>query len=334
MTSLRTSLRFTRHFVEKSVWGGRRLESTLGIELPPDVAIGETWELVDREGENSVVADGPHAGRSLGELVREHSQALLGSSPATPHGRFPLLVKFLDASSNLSVQVHPDDAGAERQGGSSEAKTEAWYFVDAEPDAGVWCGTRPGVDRAALERDLGQRAIVDHLSWWDARPGEALMVPGGSIHAIGAGVVLLEVQQNSDTTWRIYDWDRVDAKTGEPRPAHHAQAAEVMNPDLPPRPPVASTFLPHAEGLRAAPLARCRHFGMTRLAADAPAELSTEGRFQVLVAVGGSGAIGCAAEEPRPTPVGTTLLIPADAERVRIDPGPDGFDLIQLVGAN
>lgn len=333
VSDLRVPLRFARHFVEKSVWGGRALESALGIDLPPGVRIGETWEVVDRQGENSVVADGPLAGRTLGELVGEHREQLLGRSPATPQGRFPLLVKFLDASEHLSVQVHPDDAGAARQGGASEAKSEAWYFVEARPEAGVWCGLRPGTEREALERDLGSARVVEHLSWWPARPGEALMVPGGSIHAIGSGVVLLEVQQNSDTTWRIYDWDRVDGSTGAPRAVHLEQAAQVTRYDLAPRPPVQSVFLPLVEGIRAAPLQRCRHFGMTRLAVDAPAELDLEGRFQVLVVVGGEGAVGSAHGEQLPVTRGDTLLVPAAGERVRFEPGPDGLDVIQLTGA-
>ncbi|MEO0649403.1 MAG: type I phosphomannose isomerase catalytic subunit [Planctomycetota bacterium] len=333
MPRLTEPLRFTRHFVEKPVWGGRALEGALGIDLPPEAAIGETWEVVDREGENSVVAAGPHAGRTLGELVREHGDDLLGRSPATPHGRFPLLVKFLDASSNLSVQVHPDDAGAERQGSGSEPKTEAWYFVQAREGAGVWCGLREGTERAALERDLGRRAVVDHLSWWDARAGEALMVPGGAIHAIGAGVVLLEVQQNSDTTWRIYDWDRVDRSTGEPRPVHLEEAAEVVRHDLPARAPVPSVFLPQGEDLRAAPLARCRHFGMTRLEVQGASELSTGGQFQILVVVGGSGALASGGGETHEVRPGSSYLIPAAAENVRFEPGSDGLDVIQLVGA-
>ncbi len=333
VSDLHAPLRFTRHFVEKPVWGGRALESSLGIELPAGAAIGETWELVDREGENSVVAEGPLAGKTLNELVGEYGPELLGSSPATPAGRFPLLVKFLDASEHLSVQVHPDDEGASRQGADSEPKTEAWYFVDAAEGAGVWCGLEPGTERAALEAELGSRAMVDRMSWWPARPGEALMVPGGSVHAIGAGVVLLEVQQNSDTTWRIYDWDRIDETTGAARAVHLRQAAEVIRYDLPPRAPVASVFLPQAEGVRAAPLARCRHFGMTRLEVSAGARIPTEGRFQVLVTVGGSGAIGSSPSNSVPVRPGTTLLVPAAAESVELLPGSEGLDLIQLHGA-
>jgi mannose-6-phosphate isomerase len=333
VSDLHAPLRFTRHFVEKPVWGGRALESSLGIELPAGAAIGETWELVDREGENSVVAEGPLAGKTLNELVREHGAALLGSTPPTPAGRFPLLVKFLDASEHLSVQVHPDDEGAMRQGGGSEPKTEAWYFVDAAQGAGVWCGLEPGTERAALEAELGDRSMVERMCWWPARPGEALMVPGGSVHAIGAGVVLLEVQQNSDTTWRIYDWDRTDESTGAPRTVHLRQAAEVVRYDLPPRAPVPSVFLPLVEGVRAAPLARCRHFGMTRLEVLAGARIPTEGRFQVLVTVGGSGAIGSSPSNSVPVRPGTTLLVPAAAESIDLLPDSGGLDLIQLHGA-
>ncbi|QDU65686.1 class I mannose-6-phosphate isomerase [Engelhardtia mirabilis] len=334
MANLREPLRFRREYVEKSVWGGRSLERVLGIDLPAGKRIGETWELVDRADVNSVVVGGTFDGRTLGQLVRDHGADLLGRSKPTPDGRFPLLVKFLDAAENLSVQVHPDDAGALAQGGTSEAKTEAWYFLDAGPEGGVWCGLKPGSERAAVEPAMGSAAIVEHLAWWPVKRGQALMVPGGTIHAIGAGVQLLEVQQNSDTTWRIYDWDRVDEATGQPRSQHVAQAAQSTRYDLSPRPPVGEVFLPHVTGAEMAPLARCRYFGMSRLRVTAPAELDTADQFQIYVAISGAGVLVTLDEgREQRTDIGRgdTLLVPAACGVHRFEPlGDEALDLVQL----
>ena len=334
LTNLREPLRFRREYVEKTVWGGRSLERVLGIELPAGKKIGETWELVDREDVNSVVVGGTFDGQTLGQLVRDHGQDLLGRSRPTPKGRFPLLVKFLDAAQNLSVQVHPDDAGAADQGEGSEAKTEAWYFLDSGPGGGVWCGLKSIVDADAVRSAMGTAQIVDHLAWWPVRAGQALMVPGGTIHAIGAGVQLLEVQQNSDTTWRIYDWDRLDEATGAPRDQHVAQAAEATRYDLSPRPPVGEVFLSHDSGAEVAPLARCRHFGMNRMRVTAPAELDTDGQFQIYVVISGAGVL-VTSDEGRELRTdlarGDTLLLPAACGVHRLEPhGEEALDLVQL----
>lgn len=337
MASLSEPLRFQREFVVKTVWGGRSLERVLGIELPDEKPIGETWEIVDREDVNSVVVGGSFAGWTLERLMAEHRDDLLGRIAPTPDGRFPLLVKFLDAAEHLSVQVHPDDAGAAAQGGASEPKTEAWYFLDATDEGGVWCGLGSGATRDGVEAGLGNRAIVDQLAWWPVRRGQALMVPGGTIHAIGAGVQLLEVQQNSDTTWRIYDWDRVDRGTGEPRAQHVRQAAEVTRYDLGTRPPVDEVFLPLVDGVDEAPLARCRHFGMSRWRVTGSAALDTRNQFQIYVVVEGAGSLTTADDRggDRVTELATgdTLLLPAACGAHRLEPASDQpLGIVQLVG--
>lgn len=345
MTRLREPLRFRREYVTKTVWGGRSLERVLGITLPDGDPIGETWELVDRADVDSVVLGGDFDGWTLSKLMAEHRDELLGRSKPTPQGRFPLLVKFLDAAAHLSVQVHPDDAGAaaQREGGGedgeeqSEPKTEAWYFLEATDEGGVWCGLRPGSARETVEATYGTAGVVEHLAWWPVRRGQALLVPGGTVHAIGAGVQLLEVQQNSDTTWRIYDWDRIDRATGEPRAQHVRQAAAVTRYDRAARPPVDAVFLPLVPGAEAAPLARCRHFGMTRLRVTAPAELDTDGQFQIDVVVEGAGVLVTQHDgNERRTPLapGDTLLVPAACGAHRLEPSSDRpLDLVQLVGA-
>jgi mannose-6-phosphate isomerase len=343
----REPLRFGRLCLEK-VWGGRALEDVLGIELEGDGPIGETWELVDRADHQSVVSGGPLAGTTLGELVVRAPRALLGSAPTAGNGRFPLLVKFLDASAPLSVQVHPDDAGAAAQGHGSEAKTEAWYFLR---DGGeVWCGFEPGVDRAAFEAALAAGRASEPLARHPVRGGDALTVPGGTVHAIGAGVTLLEVQQNSDTTYRLDDWGR-HGLDGKPRDLHLAQGLEVTRFGVPaPRTasPAPASIQPGSQAPASKVLAATEHFELEAidLAHGAPAvTFDTHGRFQIYVVVGGpsrdhSGILVARESEPAGSGVrlalGESVLVPAALGRHRIErlPGPDGSsapDPVRLV---
>ncbi|WP_419186251.1 type I phosphomannose isomerase catalytic subunit [Rohdeia mirabilis] len=341
----REPLRFGRLCLEK-VWGGRALEDVLGIELEGDGPIGETWELVDRTDHQSVVRGGPLAGTTLGELVARAPRALLGNAPTARNGRFPLLVKFLDASAPLSVQVHPDDAGAAAQGHGSEAKTEAWYFLR---DGGeVWCGFEPGVDRAAFETALAAGHASKPLARHPVRGGDALTVLGGTVHAIGAGVTLLEVQQNSDTTYRLDDWGRLGLD-GKPRDLHLAQGLEVTRFGVPaPRTSSPARPRPGARTPATQLLASTEHFELEAidLASSPPAlTLDTGGRFQIYVVVAGpnrdhSGIVVARESEPAGSGVrlalGESVLVPAALGRHRIErlPGPDGSsapDPVRLV---
>jgi len=188
------------------VWGGRNLERVLGKALPPGQAIGESWECADVEGGQSVVARGTAKGRTLRELVAEWGTALTGRAELS-EGRFPMLIKFLDAADNLSIQVHP---GVSADGPSPGEKHEAWYVLDATPGAVIYRGLAPGVTvqqlREACLRD--PRSVPDCLEKVNVRAGETYYVPGGTVHALGAGVVVAEVQTPSETTFRLYDWGR------------------------------------------------------------------------------------------------------------------------------
>ncbi len=302
-------LRFERIFLEK-VWGGRALERTPGIELPPEIRVGETWEVVDRDAERSIVSDGPFAGKTLGELVHEHGRELLGASRPTPEGRFPLLVKYIDASENLSIQVHPDKAAAARIGGTSEGKTEAWYILAAEPGSVVWCGLKAGVTREELAEHANEPGVETMLARWEVRPGDCITVPGGTVHAIGAGVTLLEVQQNSDTTYRIYDWGRVGLD-GNPRETHLEQALEVAAFGEKPRPPVRDSEPDDAQAESSrVRLSHTDHFAIDVLEVRGRAELSTAGRFAVYSVVSGSGSLELDGRE-HTLRSGDTLLLPA-----------------------
>ncbi|HEY5315600.1 MAG TPA: type I phosphomannose isomerase catalytic subunit, partial [Pirellulales bacterium] len=218
-------------FLRRLPWGGRRLESLLGKRLPPGDDYAESWEVADHAVHHSRAAAGPLAGSSLGELVRERGAELLGRH--WPQARFPLLLKFLDARHSLSVQVHPDDARAARLEPPECGKSEAWVVLAAEPGSLLYAGLKAGVDRPALEHALAAGRCVDCLHAWHPQAGDSLWLPAGSVHALGAGVAVAELQQPSDCTYRLYDWHRRDAQ-GRPRPLHLEQALETIDYELGP----------------------------------------------------------------------------------------------------
>lgn len=234
MGAARMSMKFDRpirfeHLSLEKVWGGRGLEECPGLELPAGKNIGEVWEVVDRSGENSKAVEGAEAGRSLRELMQADARAILGSVDANERGYFPLLVKFIDAAEALSIQVHPNDESALRMGPKAEAKTEAWYILSAADDAVIYAGIKPDTDPEEFSRVARSgKSIVHLMQSWSVSAGDCFLIEGGTVHAIGGGVVLLEVQQNSDTTYRIYDWDREPEK-GVVRKMHVEEALAVAH---------------------------------------------------------------------------------------------------------
>ncbi|HWI58045.1 MAG TPA: type I phosphomannose isomerase catalytic subunit [Bacillota bacterium] len=205
---------------KERVWGGRKLEELYGKPLPPAVPIGESWEISDRPGDVSVIANGPLAGKDLHWLVQHHTAELLGD--AQPYaGRFPLLIKLLDAQEKLSLQVHPPADKAAQLGG--EPKTEMWYIADAMPEAELYVGLKRGVTRGEFERKVQTGTVAECFHQVPVKAGDAMFLPSGRVHAIGAGLVIFEIQQNSDTTYRVFDWNRVGLD-GKPRALHVAQS--------------------------------------------------------------------------------------------------------------
>ncbi|MFM1770326.1 MAG: hypothetical protein RJA22_2855 [Verrucomicrobiota bacterium] len=200
----------------KRLWGGRNLERLYGKALPPDQLIGESWEISDRPDAQSVVNHGPLAGRSLAWLMEHHRQEILGPRGAAT-GPFPLLIKILDAEQTLSVQVHPPAHLAPKLNG--QPKTEMWYIASARPDACLYAGLKHGTTREEFERRLGNGSVEACLHRIPVREGDAMFLPSGRCHAIGGGNVIFEIQQNSDTTYRVFDWNRVEAD-GKPRALH------------------------------------------------------------------------------------------------------------------
>ncbi|HRV31634.1 MAG TPA: class I mannose-6-phosphate isomerase, partial [Kiritimatiellia bacterium] len=185
------------------IWGGDRLIHDFRRRLNPGI-YAESWEIADHPDGRTRIINGPDAGATLSEAIARRGPALLGTRCATPN--FPLLVKLIDARETLSVQVHPDDAAAARHGG--EAKSEMWYVLAATPDAHIYSGFKPGVTPRDFEKARQTGAIPALLQRYPARPGMIFNTPGGRVHAIGAGCLLLEVQQDANTTYRLYDWDR------------------------------------------------------------------------------------------------------------------------------
>jgi len=206
---------------KERVWGGREIERLYGKKLPPGAPIGESWELSDRPGDVSVIANGPLAGKNLRWLMENHARELLGDAKPAAENRFPLLCKILDAREKLSLQVHPPARKAVEPGG--EPKTEMWFVADAAPDAELFAGLKRGVTRAEFERRIGDGTVAQCFYRLPVRAGDALFLPGGRVHAIGAGLVIFEIQQNSDTTYRVFDWNRVGLD-GQPRELHVAQS--------------------------------------------------------------------------------------------------------------
>ena len=227
-------LTFQPIFKER-VWGGREIERLYGKPLPSGSPIGESWEISDRPDDASVVADGPLAGKDLRWLMKKHAAEILGDAKPAAGNRFPLLCKILDAREKLSLQVHPPagsagilPAGPERSrqdGGvpGGEPKTEMWFIANAAPGAELYVGLKHGVTRAIIEKKIRDGSVADCFHRLPVKTGDAMFLPSGRVHAIGAGLVIFEIQQNSDTTYRVFDWNRV-GRDGKPRDLHVAES--------------------------------------------------------------------------------------------------------------
>jgi mannose-6-phosphate isomerase len=204
------------------VWGGRSLEALYGKPLPPDEPIGESWEITDRPGDESRIANGAHAGQTLRWLMEQDAAAVIGDALPAAGGRFPLLCKILDARDRLSLQVHPPVATL------GDPKTEMWYIAHADPGAELYVGLRRGITRERFQRALEDGMVAECFHRLPVRTGDTMFLPSGRVHAIGAGLVIFEIQQNSDTTFRVFDWNRVGLD-GRPRDLHVAESLQSID---------------------------------------------------------------------------------------------------------
>ena len=230
-------LKFKPRFVEK-IWGGRKLETVFGKLIPADKPIGESWELYDfppgicdntGNWTSAAVAEGPLAGRTLHQLIEQFGPDLLGSAqPVGPHKQFPLLIKFLDAREDLSVQVHPDEKYA-AENDNAHLKTEAWYVIQNDPGARLLKGLAPGTTKDHFHHAIHAGTVEQHIQAIPVKPGQCFYLPSGTVHALGAGILVAEVQTPSDTTFRVFDFNRVEPATGKPRTLHVDQAMACID---------------------------------------------------------------------------------------------------------
>lgn len=297
---MNSPITFAPLFMER-VWGGRRLESLFGKMLPPAVPIGESWEIVDREEAQSVVRDGPLAGKTLHELWTNERAGIFGNVAASP--RFPLLLKLLDAEEKLSVQVHPPPQIAELLGG--EPKTEMWYIMDARPGAGIYAGLPKEVTREDFERALETGEVAEKIHRIPVQTGQSIFIPSGRIHALGAGNVICEVQQNSDTTYRVFDWNRVGLD-GKPRALHIEESMKSID---------FADVEPAMESPRGELVVECEFFRVEKWDLKASRPAVGNGRFSIFTCL--TGSLRCGETH---FAKGDFFLIPACATALTIEP--------------
>ncbi len=301
------------------IWGGRRLGNILHKAIGPGDTYAESWEISDHGEDVSRVNAGPLAGTGLRTLIHESGNDLLGKGRSrVKPDQFPLLVKFLDANDVLSVQVHPDDVLGRRLA-NDNGKTETWVIVHAEPGSLIYAGLKTGVDRKKFAEALASNAVEPLLHRFDAKAGDCIMIPAGTVHAIGAGVVLAEIQQMSDATFRVYDWGRV-GPDGKPRQLHIAQALEATDFDAGPVSPISpiAINLPDGVGTRER-LSRCDYFALERLRIRQPTRIGAADRFTIVIGLGGEADL-CYEQERTPIALGRTVLIPASVGLCDVEP--------------
>ena len=293
------------------IWGGHRLASLFGKRTPPTATIGESWEIVDRPEVQSVVRNGAFRDRTLHELWSRDRKPIFGDLADNP--RFPLLVKLLDAHDQLSLQVHPPERIAARLGG--EPKSEFWYIASAIPGAKLHVGLRRAVSRDEFEQAVRAGTVASLVHTIDVKTGDSIFLPAGRFHGIGGGNVLIEIQQNSDTTYRVFDWNRTD-DAGKPRQLHIDQALQSIDfDDLAPA-------LTEPEG---EVLLRDKLFEIQKWNLAAPRVVAPLGQFAIICCL--TGLVRCVDVDLRP---GEFALVPAVLPDRTIQPRQDGTTLLRV----
>ena len=281
-------LRFEPIF-QYRLWGGRNLQEFMSTPLPGDGPYGEAWILSDRDDFSSVVADGPLKGQTLTELVKDFPEGMMGSR-AKGHPRFPLLLKFLDCQEMLSVQVHPADTQTDLLPPGENGKTEAWVVLEAGPKSRIYEGLKPGATPEVMREAIKDKMVGTLLSSFTPERGDAVFIPAGTVHTLGNGVMVFEVQENSDVTFRLYDWDRVDAKTGKPRELHVDKGIASVDFSQGEGKPV-DPVLDIASPVRREVLFQNDHFWTWRTVGDTPSTVGAPNEPRVLVCLDGTGQV-------------------------------------------
>ena len=301
------------------VWGGQRLGALLGRPLPGEGHFGEAWMLSAQPLHVSRVAEGPWKGSLLTDLWSSHAAEIAGQ-PQAAAGPFPLLIKFLDCRQLLSIQVHPNDQIARRLGAGEMGKTEAWIVLDAEPDGRIYAGLRQGTTREDLQRQLDAGTLAQSLQAISPNKGDCVFLPAGIVHAVGGGVLLAEVQQTSDATFRLFDWNRLGAD-GKPRTLHRDEALQSIDWSAGPVHPAVGSPLPGlAPGNRGQRLVACPYFTLDRFTLAAPSDLPS-GRLSIWIVIEGQVELrGQESGYRRLFHRGETVLVPAASGACRWTP--------------
>lgn len=324
--SLQQALRFEPQAFRR-VWGGERLQHRLRGGLTWPSQTGEAWLLCDRPEQASTVAEGPLSGRTLNGLMLSEEAALLGESAPSSSGGFPLIIKWLDTAELLSLQVHPGEGLAKRLG--SEPKAECWYICDAEPGSVLYLGLRDGVDAAAFADASANGDVLDLLQSFSPKPGDFFHVPAGTLHSIGAGLTLVEIQQNSDTTYRAHDWDRVGLD-GKTRQLHREEALQAIAFGRQASGPIRARATDEAAVNPIVPLLEEGPFGVQWLQVLEDYQNNTQGRAWVYVVLAGSGALRVGKNEACRMEAGDAWLLPADSENYSITESDGDLELLRV----
>ncbi|MEM9367735.1 MAG: type I phosphomannose isomerase catalytic subunit [Planctomycetota bacterium] len=300
--------------LKRILWGGRRLGDVLKKPIGDHVDYAESWEIVDHGTDQSVVREGVHAGRALGDLFHDEREWLMGQSWCASHpaaDRFPLLLKYLDCNRVLSVQVHPNDEQGAHLDPPDLGKTEAWYVVHAEPESVIYAGLKEGINRDRLAECVAAGTTEDALHSFRPSAGDCVFIPAGTVHALGGGLLIAELQQSSDTTFRLFDWNRVGAD-GQPRQLHIEESLAVTDFERGPVDPVK----PSADG----GLVACDKFEL-QLHDESDASRFTiggDGRCHVLTMVGGSAQLIDAEGATTDVCTGESVLLPAASGVIQV----------------
>jgi mannose-6-phosphate isomerase len=270
------------------LWGGRRLATLLSAPLPGDDPVGEAWLLSDRDDQASLVADGPLEGKTIGQLLRQFPQQMLGKL-AEHFSRFPLLLKFLDVSGTLSVQVHPSNDYPELIPAGDTGKTEAWVVLDAGSDGRIFAGLKPGTAATVLRQAIAHGTVAEQLASFRPKPGDGVFIPAGTVHSLSDAVVF-EVQQNSDVTFRLFDWNHLDPRTGRPRPLQVEQAMTCIDFAQ----GAIEALIPQVEQTKPVlreNLIQCDQFGVMRISGQMSFVVGAAQTPRVLVCLAGRGEL-------------------------------------------
>lgn len=301
--------------LKNTIWGGTKIAPFKNIQTQLR-KVGESWEISGVPGNETVVSGGPYAGRNLNDLVAEQKEALVGKANYERFGNeFPLLIKFIDARDDLSIQVHPTDEIAHRQG-RERGKTEMWYLMPSEPEATLLCGLKKHITPDEYKQMVSEKTIVDAIARYPVHEGDCFFLPAGRIHAIGSGCFLAEIQQTSDVTYRIYDFDRHD-DLGRPRELHTELAAESINYDV--LPDYQTHYTP-AKNQRVQ-LVECPYFTTSVYDLDQPINLDYTAldSFVILIGLSGAGIVTEADGTRFVLRAGETILLPATTGRLSVE---------------